>query len=280
MIHQLTQTGRTLVAILLCCKTDDLQHLIPPALEGLRSCIGLLRRFSNRYVCGLRSGDLMEEFCRRMWKNNLFYWRLLLIGSSIIKFFLLVTNIPVETPGQDEPARASRPPWIRPVRKKAPSLARSNHSGGDSPPHHSSPEAFSPSDFFVEPPNSVFPSTPSSASGCSQPPNTVPSPPQYVNGTNGGGHPQTQTNNSTYMDTSGDMGMDPQMYMFPGEMMALFNDGAVDVCQLFPSVEFMQQQPAMNHPNDRQSIGSVGEGGPVTGFTSPTFLKRDGVVNS
>jgi len=243
VIHQLTQTGRTLVAILLCCKTDDLQHLIPPALDGLRLCIGLLRRFSNRYVCGLRSGDLMEEFCR-------------------------LTNIPVETPGQDEPARASRPPWIRPVRKKAPSLARSNHSGGgDSPPHHSSPEAFSPSDFFVEPPNSVFPSTPSSASGCSQPSNnTVPSPPQYVNnGTNGGAvaHPQTQTNNSTYMDTSGDMGMDPQMYMFPGEMMALFNDGAVDVCQLFPSVEFMQQQqpPTMNHQNDRQSNGSVPVGG-------------------
>jgi hypothetical protein len=209
----------------------------------------------------------------------------LLTGVSFFIFIWLVTNIPVETPGQDEPARASRPPWIRPVRKKAPSLARSNHSGGgDSPPPHSSPESFSPSDFFVEPPNSVFPSTPSSTSGCSQPnSNTVPSPPQYVNGTNGGGHPQTQTNNSTYMDTSGDMGMDPQMYsMFPGEMMALFNDGAVDVCQLFPSVEFMQQQPSMNHQNDRQSIGSVGDGGPVTGFTSPTttFLKRDGVVNS
>ena len=65
VIHQLTQAGRTLVAVLLCCKTEDLQHLIPPGLDGLRSCIGLLRRFSNRYVCGLRSGDLMEEFCRR-----------------------------------------------------------------------------------------------------------------------------------------------------------------------------------------------------------------------
>lgn len=180
----------------------------------------------------------------------------------------------METSGQDEPARASRPPWIRPVRKKAPSLARSNHSGGgDSPPHHSSPEAFSPSDFFVEPPNSVFPSTPSSTSGSSQPSNT---PPQYVNGSNGSAHSQTQTNNSTYMDTSGDMGMDPQMYMFPGEMMALFNDGAVDVCQLFPSVEFMQQQPSLHHQNQ----GIVGDNGPVAGFTSSTFLKRDGIVNS
>ena len=65
MIHQLTQAGRTLVAVLLCCKIDALQHLIPPGLDALRSCIGLLRRFSGRYVCGLRSGDLMEEFCRR-----------------------------------------------------------------------------------------------------------------------------------------------------------------------------------------------------------------------
>ncbi|KAG5641466.1 hypothetical protein DXG03_005129 [Asterophora parasitica] len=65
VIHQLTQAGRTLVAILLSCKTEELQHLIPPGLDALRSCVGLLRRFSGRYVCGLRSGDLMEEFCRR-----------------------------------------------------------------------------------------------------------------------------------------------------------------------------------------------------------------------
>ncbi|KAF7313955.1 P-type phospholipid transporter [Mycena chlorophos] len=64
VIHQLTQAGRTLVAILLNCKADVLQPLIPPGLDALRSCVGLLRRFSGRYVCGLRSGDLMEEFCR------------------------------------------------------------------------------------------------------------------------------------------------------------------------------------------------------------------------
>jgi len=65
VIHQLTQAGRTLVAVLLSCKTEDLQHLIPSGLDALRSCVSLLRRFSGRYVCGLRSGDLMEEFCRR-----------------------------------------------------------------------------------------------------------------------------------------------------------------------------------------------------------------------
>jgi hypothetical protein len=65
VIHQLTQAGRTLVAVLLSCKTHILQHLIPPGLDSLRSCVGLLRRFSSRYVCGLRSGDIMEEFCRK-----------------------------------------------------------------------------------------------------------------------------------------------------------------------------------------------------------------------
>jgi hypothetical protein len=65
VIHQLTQAGRTLVAILLNCKSESLQYLIQPSLDALRSCMGLLRRFSGRYVCGVRSGDLMEEFCRR-----------------------------------------------------------------------------------------------------------------------------------------------------------------------------------------------------------------------
>ena len=47
------------------CKSASLGEAHPPGLDALRSCVGLLRRFSGRYVCGLRSGDLMEEFCRR-----------------------------------------------------------------------------------------------------------------------------------------------------------------------------------------------------------------------
>jgi hypothetical protein len=87
---------------------------------------------------------------------------------------------------------------------------------------------------------------------------------------------------------------DSQMYMFPGEMMALFNDGAVDVGHLFSSVEYMQPQPqqqqssistASHHQqNDRQGsgIGSVGgsDGTPGTGFTSSGFIKMNGMVNS
>ena len=63
MIHQLAQAGCTLVAVLLCCEADMLQHLMPPGLNALQSCISLLRRFGSCYVCGLHSGDLMEEFC-------------------------------------------------------------------------------------------------------------------------------------------------------------------------------------------------------------------------
>jgi Fungal specific transcription factor domain len=87
VIHQLTQAGRTLVAILLNCKTEALQHLIPPGLEALRSCVALLRRFSGRYVCGVRSGDLMEEFCRRNY----------LILHAIRKSLTIVLSYPDST---------------------------------------------------------------------------------------------------------------------------------------------------------------------------------------
>ncbi|KAJ7489047.1 fungal-specific transcription factor domain-containing protein [Mycena latifolia] len=136
VIHQLTQAGRTLVAVLLNCKTEALQPLIPPGLDALRSCVGLLRRFSGRYVCGLRSGDLMEEFCR-------------------------LTQIPLDAPGPREAPDGgvnanARPPWIRPVRKKSVAAASSaaRSASPKSPPPKSasgsggSPEAFSPSDFL------------------------------------------------------------------------------------------------------------------------------------
>lgn len=262
VIHQLTQAGRTLVAVLLCCKTDVLQHLIPPGLDALRSCIGLLRRFSGRYVCGLRSGDLMEEFCR-------------------------LTNIPLETSRQDGPPSATRPPWIRPVRKKAPSIARSNQSG-DSPSHHSSPEAFSPSDFFAEPIKPVFSSGPPPSLASSST-HHVPSPAVVYGPTNNGNG--QQTNNSPFMDTSGGLSMDtmmredPQMYM-SHEMMALFNDGSVDVQHLFSS-EFLQphpqaQQQQQHHQTtgDRTGNGAAGNTPSGAGFAGPAFLKMNGLANS
>ena len=66
-IHQLNQAGRTLVAVLLSCRSSSpflQKQLVEPGLEALKSCVVLLRRFSVRYLCGLRSADLIEEFCR------------------------------------------------------------------------------------------------------------------------------------------------------------------------------------------------------------------------
>ncbi|CAK5276709.1 unnamed protein product [Mycena citricolor] len=110
VIHQLTQAGRTLVAILLNCQTEPLQPLIQPGLDGVRSCVLLLRRFSGRYVCGQRSGDLMEEFCR-------------------------LTQIPLGEPPETNGNPNARPPWVRPVRKKSVAMnaITSRSSEGSSP---------------------------------------------------------------------------------------------------------------------------------------------------
>ena len=111
VIHQLAQAGRTLVAVILNCKTPDFAHLIAPATEGLRSCVGLLRRFSGRYLCGLRSADIIEEFCRSESIENSQHF-------LIVTVLLLVCHIPVDTlRGNRHEARLS-PAWLRPVQKR------------------------------------------------------------------------------------------------------------------------------------------------------------------
>jgi hypothetical protein len=65
-VHQLTQAGRSLVAVFLEVRADEgLRHLMSSTLEGLRSTFSLLRHFSGRYVCGMRATDMMEEICYR-----------------------------------------------------------------------------------------------------------------------------------------------------------------------------------------------------------------------
>jgi hypothetical protein len=55
------------------------------------------------------------------------------------------------------------------------------------------------------------------------------------------------------MDASGGLGMDvlrddPQMYMSPGEVMAFFNDGSMDVSHLFSADAFLQaHSPTQSH---------------------------------
>ncbi|KAL0959028.1 hypothetical protein HGRIS_014335 [Hohenbuehelia grisea] len=262
VIHQLTQAGRTLVAILLNCKHESLQHLIPPGLDALRSCVGLLRRFSGRYVCGLRSGDLMEEFCR-------------------------LTQIPLEPTSRPEGAPTNRPPWIRPARKKAPSGARSNRS--DSVSQHSSPEAFSPSDFLNDPPKSSIPAYQSpSASALQQSPsqtNLLAS----GSGSSPSNGPQA-TATSPFIDAgmAASIGMDivrgDNVFMPPSDMMALFGD-SVDVNAMFSS-DFMQAQPSPPAQGMSPGGGDAGSGQGVNGnagqggFGSSDFMKMNGIVSS
>ncbi|WRT65459.1 uncharacterized protein IL334_002402 [Kwoniella shivajii] len=93
VIHQLAQAGRTLVAVILNCRDADFRPIIAPSIEGLRSCVGLLRRFSGRYLCGLRSADIIDEFCR-------------------------ICNIPVNSPRVPDSTTRPSPAWLRPVPKR------------------------------------------------------------------------------------------------------------------------------------------------------------------
>ncbi|ORY29534.1 fungal-specific transcription factor domain-domain-containing protein [Naematelia encephala] len=105
VIHQLAQAGRTLVAVVLNCRNADFRPLIAPSIEGLRSCVGLLRRFSGRYLCGLRSADIIDEFCR-------------------------ICNIPVDSPRVPDGTGRPSPAWLRPVRRRAsPSPVASRRNG-------------------------------------------------------------------------------------------------------------------------------------------------------
>jgi hypothetical protein len=71
------------------------------------------------------------------------------------------------------------------------------------------------------------------------------------------------------MDTSGSSGMHgASMYLSPAEVMALFNDGGVDMASLFqPTPEFLQGAPSQDGADGRSY-------GP-----SSTFGKANGGAN-
>ncbi|KAH8078750.1 fungal-specific transcription factor domain-containing protein [Cristinia sonorae] len=252
VIHQLTAAGRTLVAVLLNCHSDQLRPLIAPALDALRSCVGLLRRFSGRYVCGQRSGDLMEEFCR-------------------------ITKIPLESNSQDIISGRSRPPWIRPVRKKASSVTHSAGSNESPPPNHGSPEGYSPSaDTYLDL---------SGGNGAATFPSSSLSP--------SAGRRQSQSSYSTFrsasngpprqrsfngMDTSssnaaGAGDLNGGLSLQPADLLSIFGDGSVDMSALLMS-------PGLNgqhHPSTSDfyaslagsSMDVVGQGGGTVDMVSP-----------
>ncbi|KAG6887599.1 hypothetical protein C0992_011577 [Termitomyces sp. T32_za158] len=177
-----------------------------------------------------------------------------------------LTQIPLET-HRREPNANNRPPWIRPVRKK--SAARSvGTANTDSPPQHSSPEGFSPADFFVDPPkngsSSLFVSTPPAPAVSSPVSQQRPQPFSPVN------QPQ-----APFMDTSG-MGFDmiredSHMYMSASDMMGLFDDG-VDVQQLFGGAFLAQQPQSQSRPSQLQGSSTMNMD--AESFDSPGFMKQ------
>ncbi|KAI0266452.1 fungal-specific transcription factor domain-containing protein [Gloeopeniophorella convolvens] len=217
VIHQLTQAGRTLVGFLLNCQSDMLRPLITPALDGLRSCVGLLRRFSGRYVCGQRSCDMMEEFCRSTCTCCVELIRLGLIHT------LTVTQIPLDNPTipQELLGNPARPPWLRPVRKKNPSAPRSTGSM-ESPPQDpgefGSPMSAAPNSSFL---SNTFSPVPKAQS-----------PRRYSM--------DATSPTAQFLDASGTSGLelpkpDPgAMPMGTADLMALFGESGLDVAGLFP----------------------------------------------
>lgn len=179
-----------------------------------------------------------------------------------------MTGIPLEPSPRAESSTtggSTRPPWIRPAPKKPPSAPRSNASA-DSISQRSSPEAFTPSEFFVDASGGSgsprHPSTSSASGHTTSPVQQQPTPT----------HQHYPLHAPSFIDNTGIgipmdiMRPDPTLYMSPSEVMALFNEGAVDVASLFPT-DFIQQQSPLPQQVSEQGCG---------GFGSPTFQKLNG----
>lgn len=155
-----------------------------------------------------------------------------------------VTQIPLDTAERGPERDQNRPPWIRPVRKKASSAPRTADSVSE---QHSSPEAFSPSEFFADAgtPQSLphlqtsFNPSPQSPGSAQLPGSFSAAHPLHQQYSAGGGD-SSLVHRSSFMDTTSSINLeDPSMYMLSSDVMALFNDGNVDMASLFqPSANF------------------------------------------
>lgn len=166
----------------------------------------------------------------------------------------LVTQIHLEPPRSDSQEQSNkRPPWIRPVRKKASSVNKGNVSDGSS--HHSSPESFSPSEYIVDPAVSI--ASPQSVGQPFSPTSTTGRlASQYLTANR-----RSSLSLPSFLDTSAAMDMDPSMYMSsPAEVMSMFGDNGVDVASIFPP-DFNIGHPA--EAND-PLYGHLGGAGLVT----------------
>ncbi|OBZ78049.1 hypothetical protein A0H81_01673 [Grifola frondosa] len=146
--------------------------------------------------------------------------------------FCRLTQIPLEcSHPQDLPGSSSRPPWVRPVRKKTPSVARSPANSAESPSHHGSPEDYQPTDAFLD----LSGGSPQTPAAPFSP--TIP-----------GAYGLSGPSGPSFMDSPGAMNMmsqDSAMSMSPADILALFNDGTVDMSSLLmsPDLPGATEQP-------------------------------------
>ena len=111
-------------------------------MNALRSCVALLRQFSGRYLCGLHSCDIIEEFCRGSCNQIQ-----LLVNITHGMFTVAGVPLDVHHRSGSQDRKNPRLPWLRPVRRKTPSSTRSQSvSCGDRYSDHSHPSPDSGSD--------------------------------------------------------------------------------------------------------------------------------------
>lgn len=134
------------------------------------------------------------------------------------------------------------------MRKKTPSMAKGTGSDGSS--HHSSPEAFSPSEFFVDPGvgiTSAQPFNPTSAADGSAG--------HYL------GARRSSLTLPSFLDTAAaTMEVDPSIYMSsPAEVMSMLGDGSVDVSTIF-TPDFNTMGPHSTESRESSLYGHLGSG--------------------
>lgn len=151
----------------------------------------------------------------------------------------LVTQVPLETARRQESPESKTPrlPWIRPVRKKTPSVPRSNHSSSDS--RHTSPEEFSPANVFIDMTSAV--------SDAQKSPSTK----HHVSSmSDGQNSPQAQFSNMMSQPLFTDNSPSLELPMSPGDIAALFNDDMTSIFGPSLSPGFLDNQNGLQQSDD------------------------------
>lgn len=152
---------------------------------------------------------------------------------------------------------STRPPWVRPARKKTPSTARSPNGSGSSPSHHGSPEDFATSDAYIDLTGNggQSPRTPGAQAASSSGAGAYSPSSQGVAQVLSQSYP-APTGPASFLDSSssGPLDLDGMdgvsvsgagdaaLAMSPQEIMALFGESSVDMSSLLMSPSDLVQE--------------------------------------